>query len=198
MVRWYHLVITAYGFWLPNDPRGSWSEFVGSWELYKFGGPATKVSGKRSYAHDPHDVELRRAAKQAMKYPAVRFDDDQRRVIAEGFAQAVDEARYFVHACCIGHDHAHLVTTRHQRRIEQVARHLKSKATMALTAAGLHPLRAYRTRQDTIPTPWAEGCWSVFINDLEQLGAAIRYVKRHPMKEGLAPQRYPFVVAPQV
>lgn len=30
MVEWYHLIMTAYGFWLPNDPRGSWSEFVGA------------------------------------------------------------------------------------------------------------------------------------------------------------------------
>ncbi len=22
MVLWYHLIMTAYGFWLPNDPRG--------------------------------------------------------------------------------------------------------------------------------------------------------------------------------
>jgi hypothetical protein len=26
----YHVVLGAYGFWLPNDPRGSWSDFVGS------------------------------------------------------------------------------------------------------------------------------------------------------------------------
>ena len=54
MVRWYHLIMTAYGFWLPNDPRGSWSEFVASWELYKFGA-ATKTNEKRSLARDPHD-----------------------------------------------------------------------------------------------------------------------------------------------
>lgn len=30
VVRWYHLIISGYGFWLPNDPRGSWSEFVGA------------------------------------------------------------------------------------------------------------------------------------------------------------------------
>jgi len=30
MVLGTHLILTAYGFWLPNDPRGSWSDFVGS------------------------------------------------------------------------------------------------------------------------------------------------------------------------
>src|SRR5438874_13422547 len=108
MVRWYHLIMTAYGFWLPNDPRGSWSDFVASWKLYKFG-PATKTNEKRSLAHDPHDATLRREAKQALKYPPVRFNDEQREAIAEGFAEAIREGEYAVHALCIGHDHSHSI-----------------------------------------------------------------------------------------
>ncbi|HUT10853.1 MAG TPA: hypothetical protein VMY42_10175 [Thermoguttaceae bacterium] len=49
MVLAYHVIFGAYGFWLPNDPRGSWSDFVGSWELARFG-KATKVSTRRSLA----------------------------------------------------------------------------------------------------------------------------------------------------
>ena len=30
MVHGYHVILAAYGFWLPNDPRGSWSD-SGSW-----------------------------------------------------------------------------------------------------------------------------------------------------------------------
>jgi hypothetical protein len=59
MVRWYHAILSAYGFLLPNDPRGSSSDFVWAWELYRFGGPATTVSDKRSYAQDPHDARFR-------------------------------------------------------------------------------------------------------------------------------------------
>jgi REP element-mobilizing transposase RayT len=192
MVRWYHLIMTAYGFWLPNDPGGSWSEFVGSWELAKFGF-ATKVDGKRSLAHDPHDIAQRLAAKNALRYPPVRFDETQRAYVAEGFARAIAEGPYAIHAASIGHDHAHLVTSRHERTIERVARHLKSKATMALTQAGVHPLSAHRKSDGTTPTPWAEGIWSVFINDEQQLDAAIRYMERHPAKEGLPPQVWPFI-----
>ena len=43
MVHAYHAIFGAYGFWLPNDPRGSWTTFVGSWELNPFG-PATKTN----------------------------------------------------------------------------------------------------------------------------------------------------------
>lgn len=196
MVRWYHLIISAYGFWLPNDPRGSWSDFVGAWELLKFG-VATKVNGKRSYAHDRHDRELRLAAKQALKYPPVRFDNGQRIAIVEGFALAADEGEYEIHACCIGYDHSHMVVSRHERTIERIAGHMKSKASMSLRSAGCHPLAAH-INGDTIPTPWSGGCWSVFINDVEQLRAAIDYVNRHPMKEGLPAQSWPFVRAPFV
>ncbi|MGB7158493.1 MAG: hypothetical protein WBD40_10540, partial [Tepidisphaeraceae bacterium] len=168
------------------------SDFVGSWELYKFG-PATKTTEKRSLAHDPHDVQLRLAAKRALKYPPVRFNDQQRVAIAQGFGHAIEEGGYSVHALCIGHDHAHAIVGRHARSIEQVSRHLKSKATMALTRAGIHPLREHRKPNQTIPTPWSAGEWSVFVNDVDQLHAAIAYVRRHPQKEGLPRQHWEFL-----
>ncbi|MCI0641422.1 MAG: hypothetical protein L0Y72_08625 [Gemmataceae bacterium] len=28
MVAGFHLVWTAYGYWMPNDPRGSWSQEI--------------------------------------------------------------------------------------------------------------------------------------------------------------------------
>ena len=69
----YHVIITAYGFWLPNDPRGSYSDFVGSWELFRYG-PATKMTTRFSVAGRAHDRGLRLVAKRALKYPDVHFD----------------------------------------------------------------------------------------------------------------------------
>jgi hypothetical protein len=54
MVLGYHVIFGAYGFWLPIDPRGSWSEFVGSWELFRYG-RATKTDERASVAHKPRD-----------------------------------------------------------------------------------------------------------------------------------------------
>ncbi len=192
MIIGYHLILSAYGFWLPNDPRGSWSDFVGSWELYKFG-PATKVNDQRNYANDPHDIALRRATKQALKYPPVRFNDAQRQAIANGFARACGDAKYVCHAYCIGYDYAHLVYERHEREPEVVAGHLKSHATRELTRLGIHPLNGHIGKRGGLPTPWSEGCWTVFIDNDAQLHAAIRYVERHAEKEGLAKQHWSFV-----
>lgn len=190
MVRWYHAILSAYGFWLPNDPRGSWSDFVHAWELYRFGGGATKVAAKRSHAHDPHDAAFRRAAKEHLKYPPARFDDACRQSIGRGFARACEEFTFEIHAAAIGFDHLHLVTARNaERDIENVVAVLKARATTQMKRDGTHPLRTY----DPAPTPWSKSCWSVFINDEAQLRNAVDYVSRHPQKEGMAPQSWSFV-----
>ena len=135
------------------------------------------------------------AAKQALKYPAVRFNEKQRRVIASGFANAVDSANYQIFACCIGYDHAHLIVAPHHRTISVIAGHLKSAATRALTDASIHPLQDFTGKRGGLPTPWSEGCWKVFIDEPDQRQQAIRYVERHPEKEGLPRQRWKFVIA---
>jgi REP element-mobilizing transposase RayT len=127
-----------------------------------------------------------------LKYPTVRFAEEQRNVIGVGFEDAVREGNYQVLICCVGHDHAHLVTVRHERSVERIAGHLKSKASMALRQAGCHPLKEHQIGE-VIPTPWSSGCWSVFINDEEHLRCAIDYVNRHPMKEGLPEQKWNFL-----
>jgi len=71
MVHGFHVIFGAYGFWLPNDPRGSWSDFVGSWELWRFG-PATK-SLERKLTLSLSEQRRLDAARRALKYPAVEF-----------------------------------------------------------------------------------------------------------------------------
>src|SRR5687768_1518334 len=93
----YHLILTAYGFWLPNDPRGSWSDFVRAWELRRFG-PATKVKDGRSRARDPHDVAMRLEAKRHLARDPVHFTGLQARAIARGFARFVARSGIIVYA----------------------------------------------------------------------------------------------------
>ncbi|HEX4125520.1 MAG TPA: transposase [Tepidisphaeraceae bacterium] len=190
MVRWYHAIFTAYGFWLPNDPRGSRSTFIASWNLLRFGN-ATTTSERRSVAHRPHDRADRFAAKETLRYPPVRFDSHQRELIATGIARACEESAIIVHACAIGWDHVHAVIGRHEHSVERVVGHLKTRATQALLAAAQHPFARYHA--PPLPSPWARKCWSVFIDDESQLGAAIQYVRAHPMKEGLPAQHWDFV-----
>jgi REP element-mobilizing transposase RayT len=192
MVLAYHIIFTAYGFWLPNDPRGSWSEFVRAWELFWFG-PATKTDDRHSLARRPHDRSLRLATKSALKYEPVKFTEQQILHISKGFANAVAESAYRLLACAILPSHVHLVLDRHERLAERVAGHLKARATQALVEADLHPFEKFRGEDGRFPSVWAHRSWKVFLNDAEAIDRAIRYVENNPVKERLPRQTWPFV-----
>ncbi len=193
MVLAYHAIITAYGFWLPNDPRGSWSDYVRSWELSRFG-PATKVETRRSVAARPHNRSLRLAAKQALQYPEVHFTGIQARAIGRGFHIAVTEGGYRILACSILPEHVHLVVERCQRDIEIIVPHLKAKATMQLGIEGVHPLQGHVDRKGNTPTPWAAKGWNVYLDSAADIARAVTYVENNPLKEGKKRQQWPFVV----
>jgi hypothetical protein len=116
----YHAVFSAYGFWLPKDPRGSWSDFVGSWDLFHAAGKATKTDETRSLARNPHDRELRLKGKAALSRPPVKFTGLQARSVGVGFANAVAKSGLTIWACSILSEHVHLVVARSHLMIEQV------------------------------------------------------------------------------
>ena len=185
MIIAYHAIFSAYGFWLPNDPRGSWSDFVGSWELFRYGG-ATKVETRRSVAASPHDNLAREVAKQALKFPPVVWTEEQMMAISRGFQRAIEESEYLIYACAILPEHVHLVAGRHTRKIERIVGHLKGRATQQLIEENLWP--------GPDRPVWAERCWKVFIDDKTHLEKAIAYVVNNPVKEGRDFQHWPFIV----
>ncbi len=193
MIHAYHVIFSTYGFWLPNDPRGSWSDFVGAWELLKYG-RATKVYTRRSSAHDPHDRTRRQQAKQALKYLPVRFSGLQARAVARGFAQYADHAKITVWACSIMPEHVHLVFQRTGRLAEHVVNQLKGAATKQLTAEKIHPLADKVRPGERIPKMWARGQCKVFLNSEVSIIRAIEYVEQNPVKEDKRRQRWKFVL----
>lgn len=192
MVIAYHAIWSAYGFWLPNEQRGSWSTEVWPPHLRRFG-PATKTTERRSLAQRPYDPNLRREMRDSLKFPAVRFTREQIEYIARGFAAAVERFGIALHACAILWDHVHVVSQRHREPIEFVARVLKSAATRQLTQDGLHPLAEFADASGRTPTPWAEGGWERYLNNAVEIDDVVQYVNGNPEKHGLPRQDWPFV-----
>jgi REP element-mobilizing transposase RayT len=191
MVYGSHLILSAYGFWLPNDPRGSWSDFVRSWELTRYG-EATKVDTHRSVAAKPHDWKLRQAAKLALKYPAVVFTDEQIDSIAAGFAKYVERSGVTIWACAILPEHVHLVVARHRYEAEAIMTQLKGNATQRLNKDNLHPQAAH-TKDGKTPSAWGERGWKVYLDSEADIVRAIGYVERNPEKERRPRQTWGFV-----
>ena len=183
MVLGYHLILTGYGFWLPNDPRGSWSDVVRVFELRPFG-PARKVHTKQSIAHMSHNRAKRAAAKRALKHPAIRFNGEQARAVARGIGEAVEAHALKIHAGTVIPDHVHLVVARHDRlSIEDIGQRIKASATRRWNAERIGFGRS----------PWAKGQWAVYLNDESAVRRAIRYVEDNPVRAGLRRQRWNFL-----
>ena len=96
MILAFHSIFTTYGTWLPNEPRGSWSTFVASWELDRFG-KATTVRTTRSLANQPYDRNTKIQMQRVLKHPPVRLTGDQALTAATAFAQTP----YTLHALAI-------------------------------------------------------------------------------------------------
>ncbi|MCH8047699.1 MAG: transposase [Planctomycetes bacterium] len=183
----YHITFGAYGFWLPNDPRGSWSDYVHAPRLRRFG-PATKVRTRQSVAHVEHDYRQRMAAKRELQYPAVVFSARQIEAVGRGFGKAIEETGLRVFACAVMPDHVHFTYASHERSNGSLVGQLKSRATKQLNLDSLHPL-------DGAHTPWAEGHWEVYLDTEDEVFRAIEYVNQNPIRGGKTPQNWPFVIS---
>ncbi|MDZ4817448.1 MAG: transposase [Planctomycetota bacterium] len=187
----HHIIFGTYGFWLPNDPRGSWSDFVGSWELYRYGS-ATKTTETQSLAYIEHDSASRKAAKQSLKYPPVLFNGIQARAVARGFARYVERTGLRIWACAILPDHVHLVTEGTKIPIKHLVIQLKGDATEQLMRERIHPMTPWQTPGSRVPKCWARGEWKVYLDEEDEVYRAIEYVKNNPVKEGKKQQAWSF------
>ena len=181
MVHGYHVIWGMYGFWLPNDPRGSWSDFVAHWELLRFG-TATHVGTKPEWI-TPARSNWRCAARSTLKYPAVTLTGEQALSVANGFATLVQKSGLTVWACAIMPEHVHLVIARHRYEVEQMCNLLKGAATKQLKADRLHPQSSF-SQDGKLPSMWSEGQWKSYLDSESAIEAAIHYVEQNPIREG--------------
>jgi REP element-mobilizing transposase RayT len=191
MIHAYHLVWGAYGFWLPNDPRGSWSDFVASWELLRFG---KSTFGIDRLNVDPRKWEAWRAdAVKALRFPPVVMTGLQARAAGIGIGNAVHKSGLTIWACSILPEHVHMVVARHRYKVEQVCNLLKGEATKQLKLELCHPQARFQTGNGKLPSMWAERQWKVFLESEEAIENAIQYVEENPIKEGKPRQQWSFV-----
>ena len=192
MIHGYHVILPMYGFWLPNDPRGSWSSYVGSWELLRFGRTTRTLDQRRLDQLTPEELASRDAARQTLKFPPVSLSGQQALSIGLGFGEQVRTSGLTIWACSILPEHTHLVIARHRYSVEQVVNLLKGAATRRLIEGGLHPLARFAESGKT-PHVWATGLWKSFLDTNIAIENAINYVLENPTKEGKPEQRWSFV-----
>jgi hypothetical protein len=191
----FHVIGCTYGFWLPNDQRGSGSDFVRSDDLTKFG-PANPVTHRRSVARKSYDFQVRQLARESLTYPPVVLNDAQMDSVTRGFEKEVTEfSAAPMHALAILPEHFHFVCGRCRYDIRRFEGRLKGAATKEMIAEGLHPLLRYPQTGGTIPSPWSQKPWIVYLFTDVDMRRAIKYVEDNPLKVRRPRQHHQFLTA---
>lgn len=190
----YHCVFSTYGFWLPNDPRGSNSSEGRADNIKPFGRATLVTHTRQSVANQPHDRKVRLAAKQALIRPEVKFNGIQARGVGIGFRDQVKTSNYKIYACVILAQHMHLVVGRHHYDIEQVIRLMRQSATAQLLKDKLHPFVDQRAKNGRLPSVWGQDFRKIFLYTPGEVRHRIKYVEDNPEKEGKPRQKRSFVI----
>ena len=183
MVAGYHLIWTAYGFWLPNDPRGSTSLEVRV--------EALKGLGQLHYGRkmvQPLSCEMREffdQAREVLTHPVMTFTDDDILFLGDIFGREIISKRYTCYACAVMPDHVHLLIRRHKDSAEEMIEHFQEATRDALIAEGKRP--------PNHPV-WTKGRgWTGFLNTRADFQREIEYIRQNPIKIGKPEQKWEFV-----
>jgi REP element-mobilizing transposase RayT len=180
----YHIMWTLYGWWLPNDPRGSTSHTIRKDIITDLG---ELHFGRKQF--QPASREIREFYEQAaavLKHPLLSFSPDEFSVVGDAIGHAIDECNYTCYACAIMPDHVHLVIRKHKDVAEEMIEKIQELSRKRLGEVGLRTLDH--------PT-WTRGGWKVFLDHPDDVWRTIRYIDDNPIKQRLPGQRWSFVRA---
>lgn len=180
----HHLVWTAYGWWLPNDPRGSNSERVCAGTIAELG---DLHRGRKR--HQPAGWVIREfydRARDVLLYPLLTFDDPARAEIAAAFADVVQAERYTCYACAVMPDHVHVLIRKHKHLAEEMIDRFQQASRE----------RLIETRHRAAGHPaWGGPGWKVFLDHPDEVRRTITYIEKNPLPLRLPKQDWPFVTA---
>jgi len=173
---------TVYGWWLPNDLRGSSSKTVRKANLLDLG---ELHFGRKKIQPCSRDIRaFYQQAEDRLKSPLLELSTSAREMVAAGFAEVIERCRYTCYACAVMRDHVHLVIRKHRHSAEQMIENLQSSSRLRLSVSGL------RDREHPM---WTRGGWKVFLDHPDEVWRTISYVEENPIKARCARQHWSFL-----
>jgi REP element-mobilizing transposase RayT len=172
---------TAYGYWLPNDPRGSTSKRIACDVIAELG---ELHFGRKKV--QPASREIRKfyeKAEDVLKFPLRELSKLDMVHCVSAIGKVVVENKYTCYACAVMPDHVHILIRKHKHQAEEMIENLKRAARLALSESwGIpeHPV-------------WGTGGWKVFLDEPDDIWRTIRYVENNPVKMRSPMQRWDFV-----
>jgi len=182
MVIAHHIIWTGYGWWLPNDPRGSTSTWVG--------GDLIKDLGELHFGRreiQPAGWEIRKfysRAIEVLKHRQLTFQEEHRQILAKSFQEVIERENYTCYAWVIMPDHIHGLIRKHKDTAEEMIKKFQDHSRLRLSS--------FSPRYQDHPV-WAQGGWKVFLDSPEDIRRTMKYINDNPLKLRLPVQNWPFV-----
>lgn len=182
MIAGFHLVWTAYGWWLPNDPRGSSSHEIRVERIAELG---ELHHGRKAVQPPGSDIrEFYDRAREVLQHELLRFSSTEVAVIAAAFRETILRERYTCYACAIMGDHVHCLIRKHKHHAETMIENLQAASRAALIDAECRPPEH---------PVWGGPGWKVFLSTRDDMWRIVRYVEQNPIKAGRPAQTWDFV-----
>jgi REP element-mobilizing transposase RayT len=134
MVVGHHLIWTAYGWWLPNDPRGSSSHEVRVAPMAELG---DLHHGRKTV--QPRSAEIRQFYDQArdiLKHELLALSADDICVVGRCLGQVIQRSGYTCYACAVMPDHVHLLIRRHRDKAEMMVEVFQKASRLGMIESG--------------------------------------------------------------
>jgi hypothetical protein len=179
----YHLMWTAYGHWLPNDPRGSTSKHITSDIIAELG----ELHYGRCKVQPTSQVirDFKQRASMALNHPLLSISLPSFSIVAEGISSAITMHNYTCYARAIMPDHVHILIRKHKHLAEEMIEHFQKISRQQMIEK--------RLRSPDHPV-WTTGGCKVFLYHPVEVQRTIRYIEDNPIKWHFPPQHWPFVV----
>ncbi|MCH8342943.1 MAG: transposase [Planctomycetes bacterium] len=178
----HHLIFTAYGWWLPNDPRGSNSKTIRNDVIAELG---EVHHGRKRVQPASADIrEFYREAGKRLRHELLTFSERDVSAIAAAFEEAIRSHRYTCWACAIMPDHVHLLIRKHKHLAEEMIANFQDQSRLRLRAEAL---------RSTDHPVWGGLGWKVFLDHPDEVQRIVRYIQANPLKTGRPQQAWGFV-----
>jgi REP-associated tyrosine transposase len=178
----YHLIWTLYGWWLPNDPRGSGSKTIASdifAELGELHHGRKRIQPPRKIIHG-----FCEQAASRLNHPLLTFQPAQFESVARAISDAISQCAYTCYACAVMPDHIHLLIQKHRDSAETMIENLQTLSRKRLNDSNI--------RHPNHPT-WTRGGWKVFLDHPDDIRRTITYINRNPQQQNLPLQNWHFI-----
>ena len=181
-----HLILTLYGHWAVNDPRGSGSnDFIDG--KFKPLGPIHR--GRKPWDEQPTRRELRsfhEKHEELLNFPIFWIDAENRQVIAESVRQVIQTHRYACYACAICGNHLHLLNRTHKHDALTMWNYFAEEIRYRLRLRFPDQISPHHPVISARP-------YNVFVCTPDKVWDRIDYIEENPLKERLPAQHWDFV-----